>query len=394
MSKVSVILSSFNHEEFLRDAIDSALTQTFEDFELLIWDDASKDTSWDIINTYKDHRIHAVRNDEQRRGIWGINKAITEIAVGEYIAIHHSDDLWEPEKLAEQVAYLDAHPDIGAVFTKVLPITEDGSPLSDPKHFYSSVFEQPNRNRHEWLRFFFERGNALCHPSVLIRRKCYEDCGLYRFGLAQLGDFDMWIRLCLKYEIHILDRKLTRFRVRAGELNTSGDRPEVRTRSQFEFFHLLKNFLLLDRVDLEKVFPEAVSFSAKSGWVKEYVLGRVFLMLKPYPFAALFGAGLLFEIVTDPEKAAMVREQYGFDYRDCIALTGQYDFFSTEEFRGLWLRFVDTEERMKELAASHALLGQALSERERQIAEYERLLAERDLRLADRDMMIAGMYRA
>ena len=106
---VSVILTSFNHEKYLREAIDSVLNQTFTDFELIIWDDASSDNSWDVINEYTDHRIKAFRNEARKRAIWGINKAISEVAIGKYIAIHHSDDAWETEKLGKQVAFLEAH---------------------------------------------------------------------------------------------------------------------------------------------------------------------------------------------------------------------------------------------------------------------------------------------
>jgi glycosyltransferase involved in cell wall biosynthesis len=204
MPRVSVILTSYNHEKYIREAIKSALAQTFNDFELIIWDDASTDNSWQIINSYTDPRIVAFRNNERRRGIFGINKAISQITSGEYIAIHHSDDVWEPDKLAKQVAFLDENHEIGAIFTNALAIGEDSKPLNDFSHFYSIIFDQPNRTRHEWLNLFFNRGNALCHPSVLIRRECYDRCGLYRFGLAQVTDFDMWIRLCMKYEIYVL----------------------------------------------------------------------------------------------------------------------------------------------------------------------------------------------
>lgn len=99
MPKISIILTSFNHEKYIKEAIDSALNQTFTDFELIIWDDASSDNSWEIIQSYGDPRIRSFRNDVQRRGIYGINKAISEVAQGEYIAIHHSDDIWESENL-------------------------------------------------------------------------------------------------------------------------------------------------------------------------------------------------------------------------------------------------------------------------------------------------------
>src|SRR5215471_3351125 len=133
--KVSVVLSSYNHAKYLRQSIDSVLSQDFSDFELIIWDDASTDNSWEIISSYKDGRIRAFRN-ETNRFIDHFRQAISEVARGEYIAIHHSDDIWDPEKLNKQVAVLDANPFYGAVFTWVQIIDEDGQSFQDRDHFY------------------------------------------------------------------------------------------------------------------------------------------------------------------------------------------------------------------------------------------------------------------
>jgi glycosyltransferase involved in cell wall biosynthesis len=332
MPNVSVILTSFNHEKYIREAIDSALNQTFTDFELIILDDCSSDNSWDLINQYSDPRIKMFRNEVNKGPVAGVNKAISEIALGEYIAIHHSDDVWELDKLEKQVAFLDAHPEIGAVFTNALAIAEDSSPLSDEKHFYSNIFDQPNRTRHEWLRFFFNHGNALCHPSVLIRKVCYEECGLYRYGMAQLPDFDMWIRLCLKHEIHVLPERLVRFRVRDNEANASASRPETRIRTLYEFYKLLPNYRKLTRFeDLVKVFPSAEKYNRNEETDMGFVLGMVVLEQKSFPFTLLFGQDLLFEAISDPMRAANIKRLYGFDYKSFIALTGQHDVFSREE---------------------------------------------------------------
>lgn len=331
MPKVSVILTSFNHEKFIREAIDSVLDQTVTDFELIIWDDASSDKSWEIICGYTDSRVKAIRNEQSRRGIYGINKAISEMAVGEYIAIHHSDDVWAPDKLEKQIAYLDTHSEIGAVFTNALAVAENGSPLPDGNHHYSNIFNQPNRTRHEWLRFFFNRGNALCHPSVLIRKTCYEDCGLYRYGFAQLGDFDMWIRLCLKYEIHILPEKLVRFRVRDNEANSSGSRPESRIRTAYEFYKLLPHYRALTCFeDLVKVFPAAEKYRRNEETDMDFALGMAVLEQRSYPFTQLFGQDLLFDVISDPKRAENIKRIYRFDYKRFIALTGANDVFSIE----------------------------------------------------------------
>lgn len=331
MARVSVVLTSCDHEKFIREAIESSLRQTYSDFELIIWDDASNDDSWAIIKGYSDPRIRAFRNDERRRGIYGLNNAISEVAVGEYIAIHHSDDVWEPEKLEKQVAFLDDHPEIGAVFCKALAISEDGSALTDEKHFYFDIFDQPNRSRHEWLRFFFRTGNALCHPSALIRRSCYADCGLYRYGFACVGDLDMWMRLCLKYEIHVLQEKLVRFRVRDNEANASGDRPETRARAAYEQYRLLLNYREITRFDdLVKIFPAAAKYDRREETDLGFALGMIALREESYTFSRLFGLDLLFDAILDPARAARIERLYDFDYRSFVALTGSDDVLSHE----------------------------------------------------------------
>lgn len=255
--RVSVVLTSFNHAEFLRDAIESVLVQTYTNFELIIWDDASTDNSWEIIKSFKDSRIKAFRNEIQMRGIYGINKSISEISLGEYIAIHHSDDVWIATKLEEQVLYLDENANIGATFTTAQAIDEDGGVIKNQGEFGTSIFNQVNKTRFQWLRFFFDRGNALCHPSVLIRRECYEKCGLYRYGLAQLGDFDMWIRLLLKYDINIIQKDLVKFRIRSDNLNTSAPSAVALTRLTNENFFVFAFLYKLNSVsDYLEIFPE------------------------------------------------------------------------------------------------------------------------------------------
>ena len=362
MPKVSIILTSFNHEKYIREAIDSAVAQTFTDFELIIWDDASGDNSWSIINSYSDPRIKTFRNDETRRGIYGINKAIAEIASGKYIAIHHSDDVWEPEKLEKQVTFLDEHPEFGAVFTHLLAIDEDSNPLNDPEHVYSNVFNQPNRTRHEWLNYFFYHGNALCHPSVLIRKQCYTDCGLYRYGMAQVGDFDMWIRLCLKYEIYILPEKLLCFRVRDNKANASGVRPETVIRMGIEYLTMLKSYLLIETFEeMAAIFPEAKKYYQKDGFEPKFVFAMIALeknipnsikLEKNIPNSIkLFGIELLFDLIYDSTTAKKIKSLYGFDYRTLIALTGKHDVFSIERNRQLVERDRQLVERDRQIAA-------------------------------------------
>ncbi|MBL0268159.1 MAG: glycosyltransferase family 2 protein [Chitinophagaceae bacterium] len=124
----------------MRDCIESVLNQTYSDFELIIGDDASTDGSWDIIQSYTDPRIHAYRHETNRMG-GIINELVLSGRVSsDYIAIHSSDDIWEPQKLEKQVAFLDAHAHIGAIFTNVSIIGEESELLADGTHPYQIGF--------------------------------------------------------------------------------------------------------------------------------------------------------------------------------------------------------------------------------------------------------------
>ena len=329
--KVSIYLSSFNHAKYLRESIESVLNQTFSDFELFIEDDSSSDDSWSIIQSYNDPRITANRNKINRNDNTWLRKVVFEMSSGEYFAIHHSDDIWNPDKLEKQVDFLDKHPEIGAVFSKVTIVDENSRPFEEQNHFYFKIFDQPNRSRFEWLNYFFYHGNALCHPSVLIRRACYQDCGLYRSGLAQLPDYDMWVRLCLKYEIYILPDKLVRFRVRANEMNSSGNRLENRIRDQFENLQVVNLYRgILSFKDLVKIFPNAAKYDRSGNSDLGFALGMICLESETQRVNKLFGLQLLFEAINDLERARKLEQLYNFTELDFFALSAKYDPFSIE----------------------------------------------------------------
>jgi GT2 family glycosyltransferase/glycosyltransferase involved in cell wall biosynthesis len=353
--KVSVILTSYNSAKYLRESIESALNQTYRNFELIIWFDESTDDSLNIISGYADARIRVFRN-ESNRFVAHFQRAISDVAQGEYIAIHHSDDIWEADKLEKQVFFLDEHPEIGAVFSQVLVIGENSEPFDDISHFYYKVFDQPNRTRYEWLNHFFYQGNALCHPSVLIRKVCFNDCGLYRYGLAQANDLDMWVRLCLKYEIYVLPEKLVRFRVRANEMNASGNRPDAYIRGAFDLFQILANYRSIkDAEEFMKIFPNAGKYIKQNDFDINFALGMMALDLDTPNYAKLFGLQLLFEALNDPERAKKIKELYQFSYTDFFALAGTYDVFSTVLIPNLSAQ-VDEKERTNQrlLSQLHA----------------------------------------
>jgi glycosyltransferase involved in cell wall biosynthesis len=387
MPKISVLLTSFNHAQYLQEAIDSVLTQTFTDFELIIMDDASTDESWYLIQSYTDPRITKIRNLDSGNITSKVIDVISNVAQGEYIAIHHSDDVWEIDKLEKQVTVLIDNPNTCAVFTHASTITEDGTPLIDESHFYFNIFDQPNRNRYEWLRYFFSYGNALCHPSALIRKKCFEDSGYYATWMWQLDDFDLWVRFAAKFEIYVIPEKLIRFRVKTYDASpqVSGNYRETRIRSAYEIFHVLDNYRQVSTFEeLYCIFPEAKKYHREQGGDVLFVLGLTMLELTTQPFVQLFALQLLHEAITDPVRAQIIQKFYSFDSLDFVKLTGQYDVFLQEKTHKL-------DSDMQILNAELKTLQIECNRLKASIVDYNNLLSIMNSEISEKNSLQAGM---
>ena len=141
MPRVSIVLPSYNHEKYVRECIQSALDQTYQDFEIIITDDGSTDGTVNVIKEFDDSRIQLYTHTENEGACNAINNCIKK-AAGEYIAVLNSDDAWEPTKLEKQVKYLDSHPEIGAVFTKVVLVDEAGNLIGSENYNNFYIFEK------------------------------------------------------------------------------------------------------------------------------------------------------------------------------------------------------------------------------------------------------------
>lgn len=327
MPKVTVWLTSYNHEKFIGQSIESILTQTYSDYELFIIDDCSSDHSWDVIQQYakKDARIKAIRHSYNQGGS-GMYDMLDELN-GEYIAIAHCDDMWMPDKLEKQVLVLEENHDVAACFTLVEVIDDEGNVLSDKRHLYCSAFEQPNRTRYEWLNHFFYCGNCLCHPSLLIRKNAYADYGMYARGLSGLPDFCQWIRLCKKAELFILQERMTKFRVHGDESNTSGDNRGNHVRVCTEEWLLLKEYEeLVKTSEVTKVFPETAKYIIDGEISEKYALAQV-MFEHPKNSYKLYGLQLLYDILQDVKETQKIERLYGYTRKNYNVDKQRYDIF-------------------------------------------------------------------
>ncbi|MCS7208439.1 MAG: glycosyltransferase [Fimbriimonadales bacterium] len=205
MPKVSVLIPSYNHAQFLPATLESVFQQTFTDYEIVVVDDGSTDNSVAILQSYGARvRLFVQPN----RGTYPtLNRCIAE-SQGEYLAILNSDDLWMPTKLEKQLALLEANSKVGLVHTGGRFIDAHGQVLSrNPLGFEWP--RTPTGNVIELL----VRCNQIIISSVLARRECFERLGGFREDLYGSGDWEMWFRVALEYDIGYIDEPLTMYRV-------------------------------------------------------------------------------------------------------------------------------------------------------------------------------------
>jgi glycosyltransferase involved in cell wall biosynthesis len=323
---VSVIIPSYNHERFVKECIKSVLDQTFQDFEILITDDGSTDHTVKGIKSYNDPRIKLFEHKKNRGACVAANNCVRH-SNGKYIAMLSSDDAWYPEKLAIQVTYLEDHPSIAAVFGKVDWIDENSNGIKHEGFPFKDVFNVKNRTRYEWLGHFFQSGNCLCHPSSMIRKEFYDEVGWLNPSLANLPDFDLWIRFCFKYDIYILDQKLVKFRRMNDEKNASGVNINNRVRIGFEFKKILDHYLKIqDPRELSLIFPDAVKYGVPSQDLIPYFLGRIALD-SGIDIKMLWGLEQIYTLLMNEIVVQKLDKQCGFTYRDFIRFTGECDPF-------------------------------------------------------------------
>jgi len=326
MPTVSVIIPSYNHEKFIKECIQSVLDQTYQDFEIVITDDCSSDRSVEIIQSFDDPRIKLFKHLENKGACVATNNCILNSS-GKYIAMLSSDDAWYPDKLVVQVKYIEAHPEIAAVFGKVDWVDENGDEIVYKNFSYLDVFNVKNRSRHEWLNHFFFYGNCLCHPSSLIRRECYAKVGMLNPTFAGLPDYDLWIRFTLKYEIKILNKKIVRYRWVSDTNNTSGDTNSNRIRNRFECFKILDNYLkITDLNEFLLIFPKATKYGKLVAGLIPYYLGRMAIESGP-EYKVLWGLCIISDIIQDQGLADILEKNYDFTFSSFIKFSSMYDVF-------------------------------------------------------------------
>lgn len=222
---ISVILPVYNASNFLAETISSILEQTFKDFELIIINDGSTDTSEFIIKSFQDPGIIYVK--QENRGVGFSIRKGCEMAKGKYIARIDADDICMPNRFEIQIDYLRKNPDTVLVSSAVIYIDYAGNEIG--RSFpYSSNWAILKKMKYS---------STICHPAVMMQKKAYDLTGGYK-NVQPFEDLFLWLSLSKYGKLHNLKMPLIKYRIL--ENSVSHEIPQHKKKILFEF--LLKNY--------------------------------------------------------------------------------------------------------------------------------------------------------
>ncbi|AKG21003.1 glycosyltransferase family 2 protein [Calothrix sp. 336/3] len=200
MPKVSVVIPAHNAMAYLPETLENVLQQTFTDFEVLIVNDGSSDNIVSWATGICDTRVKLISQPNQ--GISATRNTGIALTTGDYIAFLDADDLWEPTKLAKQVSYLDCHPQVGLVYTGMLFI--------DERSYSTGRIIQSKVEGNVLDKVLLS--NPIPCSSVMIRRQCFAEVGVFDRNLRSIEDWDMWIRIAARYPLGVIPEALMYYR--------------------------------------------------------------------------------------------------------------------------------------------------------------------------------------
>ena len=211
--KISVLMTVYNSERYLRTAIESVLNQSLKDFELIILDDCSTDSSWSIIEKYasQDERIVAIKNEVNLGGCQNLNKGL-KILRGKYMARHDNDDWSYPDRLERQFNYMESHPEVGIVGGAIELIDKNGKTIGKRTYNLSDLE----------IRKKIFRYSPFAHPLVMVRKSVLDKVGcFYDPSFAPADDYDLWFRIGKESKFANLPDTLLKYRMLPGSITFS-----------------------------------------------------------------------------------------------------------------------------------------------------------------------------
>jgi glycosyltransferase involved in cell wall biosynthesis len=261
MPKVSVCIPTYNTAKYVGQAIESVLQQDYQDYELIVCDNASTDETPGLVRRYDDPRLQYVRFDEFVGQAANWNRCV-ELARGKYVVLLHSDDMLRPAFLRRAAGMLDRHPQIGLLHCVVQHVSQDGSHLHLQKLYEADVIDAEEK----LLRKLLLEGCVVNPAGVMVQRKVYEAVGKFTEQIVWGVDWHMWTRIALRYPVAYLSEPLALYR-QHQQSGTTGVLATARNGSD-EVWMMNDIFRLIPakRADLQALYAQAIRQVAHRTW--------------------------------------------------------------------------------------------------------------------------------
>ena len=227
MAKVDVIIPAFNAAKYLPTAIESVLSQTFEDWQILLVDDGSTDNTTEIVAPFLDRLGSRIKYIHQNnRGLPAARNTAIRASTSEFLALLDADDVWLPCRLEESLRALADRPQAGLAYGLIRTIDPEGQP-------YGSIWAGNSIGREGKIAtHIYTRKIELPCPSITFRRQCIDEVGVFDETMRATEDRDLWLRISLRYEVAFVPKLLAYYRLSPNSMSAD---PQRMLQAQLQF---------------------------------------------------------------------------------------------------------------------------------------------------------------
>ncbi len=271
---VSVVMPVYNSGRHLKNAIDSILIQSYKNFEFIIINDGSTDNSVEIINSYADTRIKIILNDSNKGLIFSLNKAIN-FSTGKYIVRMDADDLSLPERICEQVKFMENNPEVGVCgcnYTIFGESVNERVYVAEAKH--DAILSQMIFN------------SSIVHPSLILRRSVLPlSTDIYDKNFIHAEDYALWSELIFQCKFSAVNKTLFKYRLHDGQVtsvhtfqqNASADNVRKNILTKLEFVYAECELNLLNRLGEKKLLTKKSELFLLEMFFKKLIAQNIIL---------------------------------------------------------------------------------------------------------------------
>lgn len=306
-SRASALLTTFNHEHFIAEAIESLLAQTYPLTEIIVVDDGSSDRTVDLASRYSGQGVRVLRGAGKGPS-HAMNLAMAE-ASGDIFLLQSGDDVSMPDRTGSQVEAL-AESDITACFP--LLIDEEGRALPDDQ--FGLFFRMHSvSDMRRLFKSLYEDGNFICASSVALRRTAWEKIGGFHPGLLQLQDYEYWIRMITAgLHFNISPERLVQYRLHSDNLSSSKNN----VRMYRELGHIFRsNEQQIPHEHLAYVLYGEVFEGIDWRVVDSRILSALFYLRHDAEAVRQIGVDKLIDILGDQHLSGEMQQEFGIGYR-------------------------------------------------------------------------------